>query len=365
MGLTQMFTTDATSLNRLMNCNGSRLMGGENSPMNAAPIVDGRDEGNAAHWLAQRTFCSDRIENDFIDQKAPNGFFITQDIAEHVGDYNNYIEEHAGSVEFESSFGNDLFQVNCRADHIGVKNGILHIDDFKYGWRIVEPDMNWTLIAHAIGYFIQNPQHTIAQIKFTVIQPRPGHPLGSVRSWQIDYGEFVKLWQKVYDTLSNLSEDLNTGSHCAKCPSLFNCPAARMASMNSIEASTVAHDDEIDNALLSFELDTLYRAKSALISRLEALEELAINRSMKGEVVENYAIERGLGNTTWAKGITPEMIEALTGVDVVSGKMITPNQAIKKHANETAVKALTYRPQTGMKLKRIDANKKAQRIFNT
>jgi len=57
------------------------------------------------------------------------------------------------------------------------------------------------------------------------------------------------------------------------------------------------------------------------------------------------------------------LIKALTGVDVISGKMITPNEAIKKHANETAVKSLTYRPQTGMKLKRIDANKKAQRIF--
>ena len=137
-----------------------------------------------------------------------------------------------------------------------------------------------------------------------------------------------------------------------------------MASMNSIEASTTAYDDEIDNSLLSFELDTLYRAKSALISRLEALEELATNRSMKGEVVENYTVERGLGNSTWMKGVTSEMIKTLTGVDVVSGKMITPNQAIKKHADETAVKALTYRPQRGMKLKRIDANKKAQHVFN-
>lgn len=338
-------------------------MGGDNSPMSNTPVNDGRAEGIAAHWLAQKTFRSDRIEYDFINKKASNGFFITEEIADNVGKYNNLIEQHAGVVEYESSFGNQQFVVNCRADHVGIRGDTLYIDDFKYGWGIVEPDMNWTMIAHAIGYFTQNPAVQINSVKFTIIQPRPGHPLGPVRQWLISYNELVTLWNRAFETLSNLSDQLTTGPHCVKCPSLFNCPAARMAGMNAVEISTVAHDDNLGNDLLSFELDTLYRAKSALTSRLEALEEMAINRSLKGEVVENYGVEYGQGNTTWQKGVTPELIEIITGVDVTAGKMITPNQAIGKHANETAVKALTYRPQTGMKLKRVDANKKAQQIF--
>lgn len=357
-----MFETDATNLPRVMNCNGSRLMGGFSSPMTTNSNEE-RDKGNAAHWLLEKCFGNKNKCFDLINTKANNGFFITDEIAEHVSDILDVFHARPGKVEYESFFGNDYFRVSCRADHVSFHDGTLYIDEFKYGWRIVEPENNWTLIAHAIGYCIQNnvsPQ----RICFTIFQPRPDHHLGRIRTWEIDGLQLHDLWSQVFNTLSNLNEQLNTGSHCAKCPALATCHAAKMAGMNSIEASAIAHDENIDNNVLAFELDTLNRAKTALNSRLEALEELAKHRIMQGQIVENYSVERGLGNTTWKKGITPEMVKALTGVNVVSGKMITPNQAMKKHADETAVKSLTYRPETGMKLKRINADKKAQKFFN-
>ena len=347
-----MFETVATDLPRLMKCNGSRLMGDEKPPINYSSNEE-RDKGIAAHWLLEKCFGDRSKCFDAVNTKASNGFFITDEIAEHVSNTLDVFHTRPGNVEYESSFGNDRFRVNCRADHVSFHNGTLYIDDFKYGWRIIEPEHNWTLIAHAIGYCIQNdvsPQ----RFCFTIFQPRPVHHLGRVRTWEIDYHDFYILVVQAFNTLSNLNDQLNTGSHCARCPALATCHAAAMAGMNSIEASAIAHDENIDNTALAFELDTLNRAKTALNSRLEALEELAKHRIMQGEIVANYSVERGLGNTTWKKGITPEMVKALTGVDVVSGKMITPNQAIEKNANEDGDKIVDLQARNRHE---IEANK--------
>ena len=361
-GIKQMFETDATTLQRLMNCNGSRLMGGFIPPMNAAN--DLRDEGNAAHWLAQQCFGDFENSVDYENEKAPNGIYITSEMIEHVHEYLDIIHERPGRVEFPSSFAGENFRVNCRADHISTVNETLYVDDFKYGWRITEAKMNWTLIAHAIGYCTATGFQP-KEIVFNIVQPRPRN----FKTWSINYDELVHLWHQVFNTLSNLTDELKTGSHCAKCHALATCPAAKIAGFNGVDASEKAHDEELTNDQISSELDSLNRAQKALNARLEALEELAKYKLINGEIIENYSVDRGLGNTTWKKGFNVEIIKALTGVDVTSGKMLTPNQAIKKAPTERkltvemAVKALTYRPETGTKLKRMDANEKAKRIF--
>jgi hypothetical protein len=76
-----MLIIDATGLPRLMECNGSRLM----PP--SFPTVDdptARDEGTAAHYMAQQIFSGAFTIEELMDRKAPNGFYMTHEMGEYV-----------------------------------------------------------------------------------------------------------------------------------------------------------------------------------------------------------------------------------------------------------------------------------------
>lgn len=326
-----------------------------------------RDEGNAAHWLAAITFNRVHTIEELIDRKAPNGIYITPEMADYVDQYMSEISNRQprGLMEVETSFGGENWFVSARADHIShdPDASVLRVDDLKYGWRIVEPELNWTLLAHAIGYSISR-QITPKTIELIVHQPRPHHRSGKRRIWSIEWAQLMEFYNQLAATLSNPPDNLQTGPLCAKCLSLPNCPAATMASYNSIDISTAVFDDEISNDVLSFELDELSRAKAVIESRYDALCELANHRITKGEVVENYSLENQYANTTWLPHATVELMQLLTGKDISKKQLVTPRQATQKYGiPEDVIKPFTERRQTGKKLVRVTANKKAETIF--
>ncbi|RUW55630.1 DUF2800 domain-containing protein [Mesorhizobium sp. M1A.F.Ca.ET.072.01.1.1] len=363
-----MITVTADELPRFMACNGSRLLPAS-LPAAVADTKD-RDEGIAAHWVAVAVFRNDFTVDELIDRKAPNGVYVTVEMVEFVQVYLDAIValergQIASEVETNTSFGTDQFRVNARADHMAynAETGTLYGDDFKYGWGIVEPQEHWTLIAHAVGYCLTR-QITPARIVLTIHQPRPHHPEGKSRSWEITYADLYERYLRIANTLTNPSDQLVTGiGHCGKCHALATCPAARKANMNAIDASEMAYSDEIDNETLAFELNTLRIAQTSLENRLDALEEMAKFRLKAGQVVDGYAVEIQLSNTDWKPGIDVAIMQALTGKNLAKPKLVTPKQAIKAGVSEEVVKSLTERRQTGVKLVRVDANTKAQRLF--
>ena len=365
-----MLTVTADELPRLMACNGSRLLPAS-LPV-AATDTTARDEGIAAHYMAVAVFNNEFTIDELVDRKAPNGVYMTVEMMEHVQTYLDaivHIErgKFVSDAEIDTSFGNDNFRVNARADHVAITadataDQSLYIDDFKYGWGIVEPENNWTLIAHAIGYCLTR-QITPARIVLTIHQPRPYHPEGKSRSCEITYLRLLEYYAQICATLTNPNDILNTGPQCGKCRALATCPAARKANMNAIDASERTYSDDLDNAALSFELTTLRTAQSALNNRLDALEEMAKFRLKSGQVIDNYGVETQLSNTDWKPGITVEMMQMLTGRNLAKPKLITPGQAIKSGISGDVIKPLTERRVTGVKLVRVDANKKAQKLF--
>lgn len=366
-----MITVTADELPRLMNCNGSRLLPASLPAVEADTTA--RDEGTAAHYMALAVFRNEFNIDELIDRKAPNGVYMTVEMVDHVQTYLDAIVhlergKIASDVEIDTSFGNDAFRVNARADHTALSSDAtadqtLYIDDFKYGWRLVEPEDNWTLIAHAVGYCLTR-QITPARIVMTIHQPRPYHPEGKSRSWEITYSDLLDRYAHIKMTLENPSDKLITGlGWCGKCHALATCPAARKANMNAIDASEQAFSDDLDNGALAHELNTLRNAQSALNNRLDALEEMAKFRLKSGQIVDGYAVEIQLSNTDWKSGIDVAMMQMLTGKNLARPKLMTPGQAIKAGISEDVIKPLTERRPTGVKLVRIDANKKAQKLF--
>lgn len=358
-----MLQVTATDLPRLMNCNGSRLMGEPEAISQSDDTV--RNEGKTADWIAQQVHSGKFEPEELIDRKSPAGLYVTHEMIEYLDDYFCLVR-NGGHMEYEGEIPGDNYKVKCRMDHVIVNGTTLYISDLKYGWRIVEPEMNWTLIAYAISWLRQNRNVEITDIILTIYQPRVHHHKGRVRSWNVSINLINMFMQQIDHTLNNPTDNLFTGEHCYKCPALATCVARRKAEMNAIDASEKVYSDTLDNGTLSFKIDHLERAMTVLKQQKEAYEELAIARLKKGEVIENYSAEHSYTNLQWLDHVTPALIQSMTGRDDLTkpADLITPTQAKKKGVDEGIITAFSERRNKGVKLVRVDADTKAKKMFN-
>lgn len=360
-----MLSLTATQLPRFMACNGSRLLGGS-PPFN--PDRSMADEGDAVHWLIEQVFKGHHTADELIDRKAPNGVFITGDMVEDSQEYlldlmsEKFVFNRA-EVEVNTSYAGDGWEIRGRSDGIWV-DGIdrLSVSDFKYGWKIVEPENNWTLISHAVGFLASNPL-PVTEIHFRIYQPRPHHPRGKVREWVISYDELMGYWQQLQAALTQPTDQLQTSPHCYKCPSMSQCPAKQIADMNAIDTANVAFNSEVDNSTLSWMLDNLSRAQEVLKQSQDAYEDLALHRLRAGQSVEGYTAQTSKGKTQWNDGMTADVVQMLTGVDVSKAGIVTPNQAKNAGISPEVLETMTNRPNTGTKLVRQDVSKKAEKLL--
>lgn len=362
-----MLSLTATELPRFMVCNGSRLMG---KVAAFEPDTTVTDEGNAAHWLIEQVFRGHFSAEELIDRKAPNGVYISHEMVEHTTEYwsDLRVAKAAGffaDVEVDTSYSNSGWEIRGRADGIIVFDKELIVPDFKYGWKIVEPQNNWTLISHAIGFLSRNSHtlQTVKTIRFKIYQPRAYHPDGHVREWLISVEELLNYWEQLQTALSNPSDECVTSEQCYKCPSFAKCKSGIIATMNAIDVAYKKHESEPDNESLQYILDETKRAAEILNQSIDAYEELALHRLKMGQRIPNYSIQSGKGQARWKEGITAELVQMLTGVDVTKKTIVTPAQAKKAGLSEEIVTSLTDRPNTGFKLVRMDESKKAEKLL--
>lgn len=351
-----MLEVTATDLPRVMHCIGSIYMSASLPP---DTDHEARDEGNAAHWLSKELFDGRPVR---IGDKAYNGYVITDVMMDHMQEYVSRLD--CGAMEINTSFDGETWSVRARADHTSYRPPMLIIDDLKYGWRVVEPEGNWTLIAHAIGYCIKH-QVQPERITLRIHQPRPYHPLGPVREWVITYAQLLEYHAQIAARLSQPTTDLRTDLEiCAKCPALPTCPAARQASMNAVDVAALAYDDNLPNHVLEYDLEMLRIAEGTISNRKAALEELITHRiKAGGEIFEQYGLKPRYANTKWRKGFSGKFLSMVTGRDLTADATVTPAEAKRRGVSEDVIASLTERPMIGTKLERITADKAARRWF--
>jgi hypothetical protein len=354
----------ATNLQRFMSCNGSYFLEKIES---FDPDQTVTEEGNAAHWVIEQVCGGHATLETLTDKRAPNGIFITADMIEHVRPFIDNLKG-IGEVEVEVNHCGENYEVRGRADHIYYDDDrkTLYITDFKYGWKIVEPYDNWTLISHAVGYMRRNVLAQKAEkIVFVIYQPRPFHPDGVMRSYEMLIEEFSSKTDQMLIALRQPVELCMTGPHCYKCPSLGVCRAASVATMNSIDVAYGVFNADIDSVNLAKILDEIDRAFDMLKQSKSAYEELAMHRLKIGKSVGSYTLQTGKGHTKWKEHVTSDMIQALTGIDCSRKVLMTPAQSKKLGVPEGVIESFTERPDTGLKLVRVDLNKQAEKLFGS
>lgn len=366
-----MLIVTATDLPRLLACNGSRLLGASIAPSQADDTV--RQEGIAAHYLIEQVHAGHFSAEELVERKAPNGVYITHEMVDYLDAYLADVGTiGTGSlIETDTSHAGTGWQINGRADLIRYDwaKAHLNVGDLKYGWGLVEPENNWSLLSHVFGWINRNPDKPVHTVTLTIYQPRPHHSAGRVRTWTITREQVDQFYNFMRWHLENISRNgeghdvLTTGSHCYKCPALATCHAARAASLNAVDVSERAFVDTVSNEQLSTELDLFDRAIKMLTQKKKAYDDLALHRIRVGQIVANYDLETGQTNRVWQEHVTPELLQSLTGKDLTEKELLSPAKVEKAGVHKGVVAALTERRNTGVKLVRIDANTKAKKLF--
>jgi hypothetical protein len=373
----------ADELPRVIACEGSLTM----------PAPDGYSPGAQTPEAIEGTACHHVLANvligasdnayQHIGRQTPNGVFITPELAEYVQRVADGITSRLYGVirpdhhvetqtDFTPFFG---FDIHGRADHIAYDpvSETLYIDDAKFGYRIVEPDENWTLIAHAIGFCRWHnirPKHIV----FTIHQPRPFHPLGMSRAWPISIDQLDEYSTFLTEFFDDMGTALNTGPQCRNCRARAHCPSAREAGMNAIDVSReTATIETLDDTALDDTLEQIERATDHLKTLYDALSEVARHRiENNGVTLTKHGLEIAKGNRKWNGGATPSVVAmlALSMGKVIDpatltepAKLISPAQAEKLGAPQTVVNALTTRPTLGIRLIKRDLNKVASQLL--
>lgn len=368
-----MIWLQASALNRVINCNGSvAMLPGVEIPPDSREQTPDQLEGDAAHHVAMMAIdgqISDPIE--MVDRQTPNGVWVTPEMAEHIDPFVQDVladirEGHEHWIETAMDFDlSEHTRILCRPDVITFNPvfGLLKVRDLKYGYRIVEPSDNWTLIAYAMTWIIRT-QIVPRDIELTIAQPRPHHEDGKIRTLTLTYDQLFLLYQQMQAKLFNLTDELRSGDHCIHCPALVPCRAARNAMLNGIDMASTAFHDKYSTQELGDELLIAQRAEKMLKDRIAAMQELMMHRLEQSEISQDWSIDRDqFGHTKFAPHVNPELIKTMTGIDIRKDAMLTPAQAIKKGVPESIIKAFSSRPKLPPKLVHRSAAKRAEKLF--
>lgn len=359
-----MIVTDATDLPRLIQCLASYSMPGH------APtpgIEDHRLEGDAAHWLASEGLRGQDIEQ-YTDRKAPNGHYIDEKMVEHVGTYTRKVMSRSGRRQIETpltlTLADDIV-INCRPDVITDEQGngyrYIWIDDFKYGYRIVEAERNIQLLAYAMAYARGKVFGPEALFMLSVHQPRPYHEDGPIRVMALRITE-LHQWEAWLTTTLHAEPRLQTGPSCYRCPARLTCPALLQSHYNVMDFSAAPLPHVLTPAVMSDLRDQCTLAIAKLENYADALDERIKHAIKSGEIVPNFVLENGTAPPVWNDGITIDTLRLLTNEPVSKEKPLTPTQ-LKRTLGEDVVNSLSHRPPTGLQLKRRDAQKHAKKLF--
>lgn len=266
-----------------------------------------------------------------------------------------------------SALSDGSIMVRGQYDASYVVGTTLYVDDLKYGWGIVEAENNWQLLGYAIG-ILRRSMVKIDHVAMRIHQPRPNHENGWTREWKLTTAEVMAfrdmIGQRLFNIFNQGFGELRTGDHCKYCPALDRCPAFDGATANVIDYVLRNFDQNImSDRTLAFQLRMFDRIEDIMKIKKDSLEQLAVSRINKGAVIPGYMIEPSYGDRKWKPFVTPEVLQILTGKNILQPEMLSPAKAEKIGVPKSLVAGITDRFFIKNKLKQKDAGKKADKIF--
>lgn len=321
-----------SSAHRWVHCPGSVIMSEQFPDPSGAAAA----EGEACHWIASET-----LLGHTPGPTAPNGVIVTDEMRDAAAVYVKAVQSIAApglqlAVEHKLAIQrvhNGCFGTMDACCWVDPHN--LHIWDLKYGFGIVEPYENWQLMCYAAGLLPQGVNDQGVTVHFHIIQPRPFHFDGPVRTWSTPADGLLRGYINRLNHAAAIALQPNppttSGEHCKYCSARHACPAAQKAAMFAVDYSDTSRVELLSPEALSIELRTMQRAAEAIQFRLTGLEGQARALLSGGQAVPGYALQNGVGKKQWC--VPVEEVIALSDLMCInlckSVDTITPAQAEK------------------------------------
>jgi hypothetical protein len=343
-----------------MNCAGSLFFQDLPEEATNEAAEQGTACGELLNWM---------LTHQPMKTHASNGVPINDDMrfyagkvyAEITGQHHTPVicEQH---IDWQTKSG---IWIRGRYDAAYVSEGVLCVDDLKYGYGLVEVKENWQLIGYAIGEVIRLGI-PFEKIRLRIIQPRAQHEDGTHREWWLTYSELLAYKNQIEQRMQAIADglkDLQSGPQCKYCPAAAVCPAFNKAFHRGVDLAHTFLQDNISDDELSYQLKLAYRVNEIFKTRLSSIEALALNRIRAGKIINGFGLDQRLANRTWKPNVTPEVVKMMTGVDLYKKELLSPAQAEKIGLNEEFLKTVTERKFLGAKLKPMDTSKVGDKIF--
>lgn len=354
----------SSQLSRFMSCSGVVELPQVSSSNKAA------DDGTAWHWVIEMMLANKAVQ---VNNVAPNGVVIDDDMIYYA---KMVINELAGKKvfnEFPIKY-NPSDKCNCEitgtCDSWWEEGDTLYVNDFKYGFNLVECENNWQLLSYAFGVMMSHPDSAkFKRVVLSIMQPRPHHEDGWYRKIELSadalYAFFQELGARVEEYFNN-GGVLKTGAYCKYCTGAAeSCTAFNKSFCAALEFTE--HDVQVDK-LSNDELDRYLvaadRAQEILKIKREAVEFTVKSKLNNGEKIGDWHNVETFGHRKWNASFNVKDVELISGLKLTTEEVISPAQAEKKGLDKELTKLFTVTESRGFKLdnKKV-TNKKLKEVF--
>jgi hypothetical protein len=374
-----------SSAHRWVVCPGSARLGALYPDKPPHPLTI---EGDACHEVAA-TILKDFVEyglhghrynrENLRNTRASNGTVMTDDLLDLVDAYvRDVIQTSCGfdaadrvMVEHRVSMAKLIHPENWGTLDAAIvfhrlSSGRLVVSDFKTGWGIVEPWENWQLIDYTAGLLSDMTERGVpwpTTIELRIVQPRPYHRNGRIRSWKVAVDDlmpyFQRLSQSAHEALGP-NPSFVPGPHCDFCPAAEGCDALRGSNYRNFEVLRGLSPQDLIGTDLGQTLTFINEVETLAKALRQALEDKALIEIQQGRPVAGWEWATSESRVKWRVEIDEvTALGDLYGVELRVPGAKTPKQAVSAGLPEEVVKSISSSESTGIKLVPADLKRTA------
>ena len=332
----------ASGAHRWLECPGS--VEAEKSIRNTTSFA--ADEGSAAHELAEIVLesggnCHELIGNFLIEM---NEFVVTQEMADYVQQYIDYVTAQGGTQFYEErvDFSEWVTEGFGTSDVIIIKDDTIHVIDLKYGKGLrVDAENNPQGMLYALGaYSDYGYMSDFKTVKISIVQPRLDH----IDEWEISVTDLLKwgAWvAEQAETIAKGGAKRTPGEKaCQWCKAKATCPALKSYTekiiLSQFDELELTNADTLNNSQIRQALE----AKKLIVSWLDSVENLVKSKLEAGESFPGFKLVAGRSLRKWSDEQDAEKaLIQLLDQEAYEKKLLTPAKA-EKALGKTKAKAI-------------------------
>lgn len=314
-------------------------------------VSDARREGVAADWIATGVLNGDAASAaEFDGETAPNGWIVTPDMVRHVQGYVDFCRSRGRVVNSQVPISIPALHIRGRADaQCTADSPVLEVIELKYGFQIVDAVWNAQLLCEAIALF-DDTKHD--RVIMWVYQPRPYHPEGKARKWELSAEELTTAyhWLASKSAAALAPNPVGTpgAQWCGNCEGRGRCEALTRAVYTIFDTVRGERLEKLDPAAIGAQLTFADAAFDLVKAYRSGVEAEVTGRMRRGEFIPGHMFDQQLKDREFVAPMSE--IFAKTGITPFKMVPRSPAEMEKEGADPEIINTMVTRKPGAVRL---------------